>query len=255
MKRKICALLIFLIPALLGGCVKMDVSMRIGKDKRMDLDYTLALHKTLVSMAEDELFSEETIQSLIDQGATVTDYSEGDYSGKKISASIPNIDYVSAPDVGEVDLLAVMNDTNDLKLFRVEKGFLKNTYTANFIVDFAEEGGEDIEGIEGIEGLDLYQATGFDLKYAVHLPVEPEQCNGTLAGGGVDSGYDYTWKLSVAEKNVIQYTFSLINTMNLIFAGAGAALLILLIVIIAAASGRKKKKMKKAKKEQGGATL
>ncbi len=199
MKKRITAVVIAIMTILISGCVKLELSSDIGRDKSMDLSITLAVEESLLMLMDEELFTEEDIQQLIESGFTVEDYLSGGYAGKKMSIALSDLDALASDDDMVKDSLDFTELLDNGEFFQVKKGIFKNQYTVNFSIDLSDE--EDLESVE--DYIDL-----FDLQYKLHLPVKASSCNGTLAGNR-DGGYDYVWKLSPNENNVIQYSFKM----------------------------------------------
>ncbi len=191
--------MIAVMTILISGCMKLELSSNIGRDKSMDLSIVLAVEESLLMLMDEELFTEEDVQQLVESGFTVEDYLSGGYTGKKMSIAISDIDSLFADEDTERDLSGFSELMDNGELFRIKKGLFKNQYTVDFSIDLSDE--EDLESIE--DYIDL-----FDLQYKLHLPVKASSCNGTLSGNR-DGGYDYVWKLSPNENNNIHYSFKM----------------------------------------------
>ncbi len=142
MKLKLSKLLkvmvVSVILLLSSGCVKFNATMEINKDKSMNFSIIYAVEESLLD--GEELFSDEDIKELEDSGCTVSDYSESTKKGIKIVYKEDNIDDVSSEsDDVEYNLSSItsMKDSNN-KLFKVKKGFFKNTYVAKFDFDTSD---------------------------------------------------------------------------------------------------------------------
>ena len=133
--KKIRNVLLLLVATLaLTGCVKFNANMEIKKDKSMDFSIIYAIDTSAMggeSNTSGETFTNEQKEELKKQGFTVEDYTEGKMKGIKI------IDEVSTDKDAEYSLSGMLDgkEHKDEYMFKVEKGFLKNTYTAKYKFD------------------------------------------------------------------------------------------------------------------------
>lgn len=136
--KKVIAILLILTT--MTGCVKYKNTMTINDDKSMNFEGTYLIHdkiiETISSMGSG---GETTIEDNIDKdklkerGITISDKKENGYTGVSFSKKYDNIDNVSNDAGKEVIISDYLNDDfDDSVLFKVEKGFLKNKYTAKF---------------------------------------------------------------------------------------------------------------------------
>lgn len=139
--KKIRNVLLLLVATLaLTGCVKFNANMEIKKDKSMDFSIIYAIDTSAMggeSNTSGETFTNEQKEELKKQGFTVEDYTEGKMKGIKITKHINNIDEVSTDKDAEYSLSGMLDgkEHKDEYMFKVEKGFLKNTYTAKYKFD------------------------------------------------------------------------------------------------------------------------
>ena len=110
---------------LFTGCVKLDVTMTVGKDKSMNLEVIEAFDKSLIT---NDTFNSLNLDELKKQKYKIEDYSDDKYQGYKISKKIENIDDISTTK----DITSSMDiSKNQDKMFKIKKGFFKNKYTYN----------------------------------------------------------------------------------------------------------------------------
>ena len=130
--KKIC--LIFVCVLLLNGCVKMHSTMTINSDKSMIYENELLVSEKMGGNSTSEIVNETEKEELAKNGFTIESVpSTNGYYGIKISKKFDNIDDLSTNNGEEVMISDLSNDDFDTaKIFKVEKGFFKNTYTANF---------------------------------------------------------------------------------------------------------------------------
>ncbi len=140
MKREFKKLLIFSLVLLgLSGCVKFNTTMDIKKDKSMDYSIIYGMSSTLIE--DQQILSDEEKKELESKGFKAEDYKDNKYTGIKLTISFDNIDDVSTDNDTEFSLSNVANKSEKLEnIFKVKKGLLKNTYTANFKFDQSDSG-------------------------------------------------------------------------------------------------------------------
>lgn len=143
--KKIRILLLLVVGIFtLTGCVKFNANMEIKKDKSMDFSIIYAIDTSVMGKEaqgeSSETFTNEQKEELKKQGFTVEDYTEGKMKGIKITKHIKNIDEVSTEKDTEYSLSGMLDgkEHKDEYMFKVEKGFLKNTYTAKYKFDMNE---------------------------------------------------------------------------------------------------------------------
>lgn len=137
------AIAVLLILTTMTGCVKYNNTMTINNDKSMLFEGTYLISDKVMDMMNS--FGETattTITENIDKeelkkrGITVNDKKENGYTGISISKKYDSIDNISN-DTGKEVLISdyIENGFDDSVLFKIEKGFLKNKYTAKFSYD------------------------------------------------------------------------------------------------------------------------
>lgn len=143
MQNKIKTILIStLILMGLSGCVKFNTTMDIKKDKSMDYSIIYAANTSLIDT--QEIFSQEDKKELESKGFKIEDYKDDKYSGIKLTNNFKNIDDISTEKDTEFSLSKVADKNTKLEnMFKVKKGILKNTYTANFKFDQNDSGLND----------------------------------------------------------------------------------------------------------------
>ena len=245
---------------LLSGCVKFNANMNIKKDKSMNFSIIYAVNSTLLD--DQELLTDEEKKNIEKQGFIFEDYKEDNMKGFKIIKNIKNIDSISSKNDEEYSLSGIMNNTSEENyMFKVEKGFFKNTYTANFKFDASDSGLSD----------DLQDPTLDDDNYNDELENEEDTLDSntdddfdfTELMGNLDLSFNVTlsnnasktenndkklsWNLSNDELQNIEFKFELYNMTNIyICVGIGIGILIIgvivAITIITKNKGNKKDK-------------
>ena len=128
MKRNVLkSFILGLMIVSLTGCVKFNANMDIKKDKSMDFSIIYAVDTTYFG-DDMELLDDANKKQLEESGFNVSDYSEDKMKGFKLVRNIKNIDTVSSTSEEEYSLSGVLEEDSDDKMFKVKKGFLKNTW-------------------------------------------------------------------------------------------------------------------------------
>lgn len=128
---------VLLILTTMTGCVKYKNTMTINSDKSMTFEGTyLISDKLLESSDSTTFFTEEDKKALENRGVSISDKKDNGYTGIVVSKKYNNIDSVSNETGKEVVISDFLDEKfDDSVLFKVEKGFLKNKYTATFKYD------------------------------------------------------------------------------------------------------------------------
>lgn len=254
-------LIIILSALLVTGCVQVNGSIEIKKDKSMDLVMIEAINSSLAG--DQDIMKAEDKSELEKSGYKVEEYTNGSNKGYKISKHYDNIDDISSVDEKEVDL----SSTEDQMHFTVKKGFLKNTYKAKIKFDIKndideaikngdtslddsnydegedltlddESGMNDTTGDDEDFDLDPSLITGnMDLSFEVKLPYKVINTNATTKD---DDGKTLKWNLTSSDVDSISFEFFLYNMTNICILAGGVALIIIVVIVIVVVSGRKK---------------
>lgn len=151
MKNKFKKLLISSLVLLgLSGCVKFNTTMDIKNDKSMDYSVIYGMTSTLIN--DQQMLSDEEKKELESKGFKAEDYKDDKYTGIKLTISFDNIDDVSTDKDTEFSLSKIADKSEKLEnIFKVKKGLLKNTYTANFKFDQNDSGMSDTDFDTGMD--------------------------------------------------------------------------------------------------------
>ncbi|MBR1377024.1 MAG: hypothetical protein IJ565_04350 [Bacilli bacterium] len=150
MKKKIGIIILALIMTLTTGCVKFNVSMDIKEDKSMTYSIIYAIDSEMFD-SEESMINQEQIEEMKKQGFIVEDYANENMQGFRLTKEIANIDTVSTTDDNEYNL----SNPDGKYIFKVKKGFLKNTYTANFKFDALDSDMNNSFNIDGEDNSNL----------------------------------------------------------------------------------------------------
>ena len=239
---------IFIVFFMICG-FKSNTNLTIDKNKNLNVEINM-------SLTEHELENEDTHTKMSTNasnyeknGFKVTTVNKDNNLGYKITKYIGNIDELSEYKNETVyisDLLE--SDFNNKLLFKHEKSFFKDTYTANYKYQYYEgiylgeiEGDNFLVSQEELDNTEeetvdnnmseIYSekdVTEIDL--VINLPVKSKDNNASKVS---DDGKTLTWKINYLEANDINFSFSIYNTTSIIIvSSASVALLVALIVLL-----------------------
>lgn len=273
MKRVKQFIVILLSILLLSGCVKEDINMTINKDKSMTLEVQALISDSLSGDVSSQLVNKA--KELEKRGYTVTQVNESGYRGYKITKEFKNIDDFSKNNGEEIILGDILEEDFDMsKLFKIEKGFLKDTYTAHFKAkigdnnynvninnnDLDEDENDEVEDTDTTEGIEtsndevpvteaLTKSNNnldsineenvnneISFKYTVKLPYAAEDNNASEKSADKRV---LTWVYTGDTGGEIKYTFSFYNLKTIIIIG-GSCLLVLIVLVIIICKKKKK---------------
>lgn len=249
---KLTALLILLVISL-TGCVKFNSTMEIKKDKSIDYTVIYAFDKSL--FGNQEILTSNDKGELENKGFTVSNYVDGNMKGFKVSKNIKNIDDVSSTNDATYDLSGLLDSSkSESKVFKVKKGFLKNTYTASFKFDSSDSdlnnSTSDDTTIDNDFTIDDNNTTtdsdfdfsnintNMDLSFNVKLPYKAISSNATTKK---NDDKELSWNLSSTGEDKIEFSFALYNMTNIYICGGVIVLLIIIVIVSILNKGKKNK--------------
>lgn len=236
-KRKFCFLILF-VTIFLSGCSKFDSDMNIKKDGSMDFS---VLYTYDGANDPSGIINENNKQKLLNSGYVLEDYKDGNTNGIRITKNIKNIEDVSEENkLVRFDLFNLLEDNGDLRLFKVEKNFLFDTYTARFYISNKDG---ILNGSKNLENTDNGQVQSYDskkwgdsdnFKFNLKVPYFVGENNATTVSG---NRRNLSWDLSkFSSLSTIEFKFYIINKRDAIILGVGIGLFLILII---AANGNK----------------
>ena len=249
---KLTALLTLLVISL-TGCVKFNSTMEIKKDKSMDYKIIYAFDKSL--FGDQEILTSDDKKELENKGFTVSNYVDGNMNGFKVSKNIKNIDDVSSTNDATYDLSGLLDSNkSESKVFKVKKGFLKNTYTASFKFDSSDSDlnnstsndttidndfTTDDNNTTADSDFDFSNInTNMDLSFNVKLPYKAISSNATTKK---NDDKELSWNLSSTGEDKIEFSFALYNMTNIYICGGVIVLLIIIVIVSILNKGKKNK--------------
>ncbi len=129
--KKIKIILVILFIFIFSGCYREESIMTINKDKSIDFEIKVLVEDDFndsiyVNNSEGYELRKIKIQSINEYG----------HKGYKLTKHYDNIDEISSEKDIRVEITKYVDpDFDDSILFKVKKGYLRNTYTASFLVD------------------------------------------------------------------------------------------------------------------------
>lgn len=153
MKKFSKLLIIMGIGFSLTGCVKVENEMTINKDKSMIYQTRMLLKEEFFEGAEQTKndYNEEDLKK---KNIEVKEIADNGYKGMELSKKYPNIDKISSKEGKTVQISDFGNEEfDDSVLFKIEKGLLKNKYTATFKYDTSEFDASNFQDEDNNENL------------------------------------------------------------------------------------------------------
>lgn len=254
MKKNIkFTILLILLVISLTGCVKFNSTMEIKKDKSMDYKIIYAFDKSL--FGDQEILTNDDKKELENKGFTVSNYVDGNMKGFKVSKNIKNIDDVSSTNDATYDLSGLLDSNkSESKVFKVKKGFLKNTYTASFKFDSSDSDLNNSTSNDTTIDNDFTTDdndtttdsdfdfsninTNMDLSFNVKLPYKAISSNATTKK---NDDKELSWNLSSTGEDKIEFSFALYNMTNIYICGGVIVLLIIIVIVSILNKGKKNK--------------
>ena len=190
MKKSVTLLALMLVMLLFSGCVKFDVDMTINSDKSLDLKVTTAMADSVKSYFGDQTEeSEDNMEEAKKNGFEVEDYKNDGFTGYTVKKHYNNIDELSTTEDVNANISAADKDE---KLFKITKGFFKNTYKAVFKSEDADSISTQMEAYKDNDTYAEYMK-GLELKYVINLPSKSKSNNATTV---YEDGKKLEWDLS-----------------------------------------------------------
>lgn len=130
MKKFKNILLIFSIVFLMSGCYQSEMTLNINSDKSVDLNAKILVEDNF----DEEVYSNN--KSIYDKrNIKIEKITEPNTKGYIISKTYPNINDISVEKDVTIDISNYLDiGFEDNYLFRVDKTYFKNKYTANFVI-------------------------------------------------------------------------------------------------------------------------
>jgi len=213
--KKYIKYFVFVFVILLTGCSSYDMNMQIKKNKNMNLSVIISS-----DYENHELLNNLSVykEKLEKYGYSINEYKQDNKHGIFITKYFQNIDDISfGKKDEEYNLLYFYSNDYDKnvenKMFSVDKGFLTNTYTANFYVDFQSL------------NINLNNST---VTFSVDLPNGSKSDNATWVE---NDGNKLIWDIKSFEKNNMGFVFEL-RSYDYVYYGIAVLIAIILVFLI-----------------------
>ena len=161
MKKRIRIILVAFFVFVATGCMKVDYSMTVNKDKSVEINVIEAFNKQILESAdENTTINEEELEKYKKAGYSIKEYDDGTNSGYVFYLKADDIDDLSV----EYDIVAKLDlaESEDGKkyFFTVKKGLFRNKYKAVIVseVDDSISDYEDMLEEDDEEDLSIDQA-------------------------------------------------------------------------------------------------
>lgn len=186
-------MIVFLL-LLCTGCVKLDEEMKINKNKSMIYTIDLASdNKDVIN----NYFNKEDLNNL-KKFYSIKEYNKDNYKGIKLTWNVKNIDDISSTsDV--VFSINTIKDAIPTNVFKVNKGWFHNSYSANFIFNVDDLVDENISDEDN------------SLTFKVLLDKEALSNNADKVKNNT-----LIWNLDTNGTNEINFSFSMYNYSHII---------------------------------------
>ena len=238
--KLLCALATVMF--LMTGCMKYNTTMEVRSDKSMDFKIVYAMDLSSLGGAADDSSSSSVLNEsqkadFEKKGYKVLDYKQDNYKGVELIYSVDNIDKVSKEGDFSLGLNDMINENSEKNtFFQIKKGFLKNTYIANYDFKASNSSTSSSTSDPETEAAMKEMVKNMDLKFIVKLPNAAISNNATTVEGNT-----YTWDLTKESTTNLKFEFEMYNITNICFLAGGVLFAIILIVVIILAATKKKK--------------
>lgn len=249
MKKSVKLLALAFVMLLFSGCMKARTDITVNSNGSIDYTYTVAMStKVQESMkgygnssddstgtSSNATLTEEQKEEAKKHGFDIQVYDKDGFKGYTITKHFNSIDEVSSED--EVVSTTALSQVDNIKLFTVKKGFLKNTYVAKVTFDSEKESNESTKQYDQEQYKEYFE--GLDISYNITLPTTAKSSNAT----NVD-GKKLSWDLTKFDKERIEFEFEVLNTNNLIMLIGGICVVVAIVIGVVVLVIKKKKATK-----------
>lgn len=214
MRNKLAVLALIPLLFLLTGCIKFDMALEVNKDSTVSGTVIFAMSDALASLAgagsTDSITPTDGLVDSKAEGVTTSKYSEGGFTGQKITLDrVPFSEFTKGG--GKEGDLAITKVGNLITL----NGFLDLSSS-----DTSTQNGSD----ELSKDMAASMMSSADLKVSIKFPAQVIKSTGTIS----EDGRSVSWVPKFGEKLDLATTVQLpsSNGISLIMAGGFAAFLL-----------------------------
>lgn len=244
MKKSIKLLALAFIMLLFSGCMKARTDITVNSNGSLDYTYTVAMstkvQESMKNYGDSDDDSTQTNGTLTEEqkeeakkhGFDIQDYDKDGFKGYTVTKHFNSIDEVSTED--DITSTTALSQVDNIKLFTVKKGFLKNTYIAKVTFDSEKDSNESTKQYDQEQYKEYFE--GLDISYNITLPTNAKSSNAT----NVD-GKKLSWDLTKFDKEKIEFEFEMLNTNNLIILIGGICAVVAIVCGVVVLVLKKKK--------------
>jgi hypothetical protein len=216
------------------GCVKYNMEIKVNLDGSADITLELMLNKLLAGESSGlsggimgRMNMDKIKKDAEKQGYKVTGKTEADMTGYVLTKHFSSIRDLSNSVADNPDLGVVIKSKDSRSgLFSVKKGFIQDTYTVNFDMDFREAAAQSKELDQYLDSFTKTLMTSMDFRFKISLPGNAISNNATTV---TDGGKTLEWKLAFGELNIINAQFTTWNRNAVILLVCAIFLIIVLL--------------------------
>lgn len=223
MKRLILWPVLLLIPILfITGCFNGQVHIKINQNGTADIEYKMGFDESISGLVGNEPLAKWKKEAEI-EGYKVEDYQEGSTVGVKAFKHCKSIKELQQL-LSSSKVTGLGENKSETVNFRIEPGFLEDTYHFEALVDLTQ-----MKMNDGELGLNLAILARINFKYILTLPVKPVSSN---AGTVSDDGRTLEWIVVPGQKNIIRAEARIINIRHLASLIIGSLLVIGFLLLL-----------------------
>ncbi len=216
MKRFILWPVLFLIPVLfLSGCFSGEIHIKINHNGTADIEYKMGFDESILALTGNKPLVDWK-KDAVNEGYVVKDFQEGSIIGVKAFKHCKNLKELQQL-LADSKVTGIGTNKAETVDFRIEPGFLTDTYHFEALVDLTE-----IRMDEGGPGLNAAVLSRINFKYILTLPVKPVISN---AGTVSDDGKTLEWIVVPGQKNIMKAEARVVNIGHIVLLGIGSLLL------------------------------
>lgn len=250
MKKSVKLLALAFVMLLFSGCMKARTDITVNSNGSIDYTYTVAMStKVQESMkgygnssdddstgtSSNATLTEEQKEEAKKHGFDIQDYDKDGFKGYTVTKHFNSIDEVSTED--DITSTTALSQEDNIKMFTVKKGFLKNKYIAKVTFDSEKESNESTKQYDKEQYKEYFE--GLDISYNITLPSNAISSNATSVDGKTLS-----WDLTKFDKEKIEFEFEVLNTNNLIMLIGGICAVVAIVIGVVVLVIKKKKATK-----------
>lgn len=191
---------------LVTGCTKVNETMTIRLDKKMNLELLFAAPKETSFMSQIN-FNDKI--KLEERGYKVKDYEKDNQVGIILTKKFKSIDKYSIKRTNPITIANIITEENPT-MFTIKKSFFKNTYTLILNKSNIKNQAESFKKIVNMDLNAFTQNKDLDAKFVLNLPYKNVENNATLVE---KDGKKLTWDLVSSGENMT-VTFVVYNLLN-----------------------------------------